>query len=301
MRATWVGHASVALDCGARRFLLDPVWTERLAGWVDRLQPPGIKWHEVGATAAVLVSHDHADHLDKKTLRRLERATPIIVPHGVGRWFRRNGFTDVRELGWWETTWVGDVQIQLTPAHHGSDARWGKVRALWGGFILHHAGLTAYYAGDTAYGEVFHEVAARTPVDVAILPIGAYAPREVNGQVHMDPEEALQAFRDLGARTMLPVHWGTFRLSPEPVHEPITRLVRAWDAAGLEPERLAALEVGANLAVTPRSVILPGTRSAPSPRRPTIPFVSVPEPSPGHSHVPSWQGARPTPAVAMPA
>ncbi len=274
MRVTWVGHASTVLDAGEHRLLLDPVWSERLVGFVPRMQPPGLAWDAVGTVDAVLVSHDHGDHMDKPTLLRLPRDTTVIVPIGVGGWFRRKQFTDVRELDWWQATRIGDVDVTLTPAHHGSGHGWGRVRRLWGGFLVHHAGLTAFYAGDTGYGDVFQQVADHCAVDLAILPIGAYAPREVNGAVHMDPEQAVQAFQDLGARILVPVHWGTFRLSPEPVHEPIDRLEAAWAAKGIDAHRLSALDVGDTRAVTPRAYVVPQ-------RRPTT--HPAPAPAPAHA------------------
>ncbi len=181
----------------------------------------------------LLISHNHYDHLDAPTVRPLARDTPVVAPGGLGRWFRYRGFTAVTELDWWETVRVCPLEVTFVPAHHWSRrGLFDHCATLWGGFVLTLPGLRVYHAGDSAYGPFFAEIGSRYPgIDVAMLPIGAYAPRWFMHTMHMDPEEAAQAASDVDARIMVPMHWGTFQLSREPALEPIERTQAAWTTA----------------------------------------------------------------------
>ncbi|WP_432247122.1 MBL fold metallo-hydrolase [Streptomyces sanyensis] len=250
LAATWAGHASWVLRIGGLTVLTDPVWSRRILGTPPRLTPVGVGWEELPPVDAVVVSHNHFDHLDAPTVRRLPRSTPVFVPAGLGRWFRRRGFRCVTELDWWEAAELRGVRFDFVPAHHWSRrSLFDTCRSLWGGWVLaaagEPAGRSVYFAGDTGYGHWFREIGDRHPdLDLALLPIGAYAPRWWLSDVHVDPEEAVRAFQDLGARHMAPMHWATFVLSAEPVGEPLRRLRAAWRAAGLERDRLWDLPIG---------------------------------------------------------
>ncbi|WP_250293456.1 MBL fold metallo-hydrolase [Streptomyces atroolivaceus] len=244
---TWAGHASWVVRIGGLTVLTDPVWSRRILGTPARITPVGVRWEELPAIDAVLISHNHYDHLDAPTLRRLPRDTPLLVPAGLGRWCRRRRFTCVTELDWWESVELGGVRFDFVPSHH-----WSKrtlldtCRSLWGGWVIGDAGgRQLYFAGDTGYGHWFKEIGRRYPgLDLAMLPIGAYEPRWWLSDVHTDPEEAVQAYEELGARAMAPMHWATFLLSAEPVLEPLTRLRTAWQRAGLPRADLWDLPVG---------------------------------------------------------
>ncbi|BCJ32916.1 membrane protein [Actinocatenispora thailandica] len=254
---TWVGHATYVLDIGGLRVLTDPVWSRRIPGVRPRFVPPGVALTEVTPVDAVVISHNHYDHLDAPTIRRLPRDTAVFVPAGLGEWFRRRGFRRVTELDWWESARLHDVRFDLVPAQHWS--RRGPAdtcRSLWGGWLLGAAdhGPRIYFAGDTGYGDFFTAIAQRYPrIDLALLPIGAYHPRWFMRAVHLDPAEAVRAFGDLAADRMATMHWGTFAMTKEPVLEPLELVRAAWSATGLPRDRLWDLAIGETRRLAPRT------------------------------------------------
>ncbi|MFF4969573.1 MBL fold metallo-hydrolase [Streptomyces sp. NPDC001037] len=244
---TWAGHASWIVRAGGLTVLTDPVWSRRILGTPARITPVGVPWESLPGVDAVVISHNHYDHLDAPTLSRLPRDTPVFVPAGLGRWFLRRRFTRVTELDWWEGAELSGVRFDFVPAHHWSKRTLTDTcHSLWGGWVLTAPdGGRLYFAGDTGYGHWFARIGRRYPgIDLALMPIGAYDPRWWLSDVHCDPEEAVRATLDLGARRMAPMHWGTFVLSAEPVLEPLTRVRAAWEKAGLEREDLWDLPVG---------------------------------------------------------
>jgi L-ascorbate metabolism protein UlaG (beta-lactamase superfamily) len=244
---TWVGHATFVLRIGGLTVLTDPVWSVRIPGVASRLTPVGVPWQALPPVDAVVISHNHYDHLDAPTVRRLPRSTPLLVPARLGGWFRRRGFTAVTELDWWESHPIGPVSFDFVPAHHWSRrGLFDTCRTLWGGWVLTVAGgPRIYFAGDTGYGHFFGEIGGRYPgIDLALMPIGAYEPAWIMRPVHLNPEEAVRACADLAATRMATMHWGTFLLSAEPVTEPPERAAEAWAAAGRLRDHLWDLAVG---------------------------------------------------------
>ncbi|MQA08814.1 MAG: MBL fold metallo-hydrolase [Pseudonocardiaceae bacterium] len=244
---TWIGHASYLVRMGGANVLTDPVWSTKLPSVPPRVTPPGVAWSELPPIDAVLISHNHYDHLDAPTIGRLPRDTAILVPAGLRSWFTRRRFTRVIELDWWESVEVAGLRFDFVPAHHWSRrGPFDACRSLWGGWVITAPdGRRTYHAGDSGYGHWFAEIGSRYPgIDVAMLPIGAYQPRWFMRPVHMDPDEAVRALSDLGARRLAAMHWGTFLLTQEPVIEPLERVRKAWAADGREPDDLWTLAVG---------------------------------------------------------
>lgn len=263
LSVTWAGHASWVVRIGGLTVLTDPVWSRKILGTPARITPVGVAWQDLPTIDAVVISHNHYDHLDAPTLRRLPRSTPLFVPAGLGAWCRKRGFTTVTELDWWEGAELpvrrdgsapegggrARVRFDFVPAHHWSKRTLTDTcRSLWGGWMLTDPqGQRVYFAGDTGYGHWFAEIGRRfAGIDLALLPIGAYDPRWMLRPVHTDPEEAVRACQDVGAHRMAPMHWSTFLLSGEPPLEPLTRVRKAWAEAGRPREDLWDLPVGAS-------------------------------------------------------
>lgn len=244
---TWVGHASYVLQIGGLTVLTDPVWSAKIPGTRPRVSPVGLEWAALPRIDAVVISHNHYDHLDAPTIDRLPRDTPLLVPGNLARWFRRRGFTDVTDLDWWESHRIGGVSFDFVPAHHWSRRTLTDTnRSLWGGWVLTDSdGARVYFAGDTGYGHWFTEIGQRYPgIDLALMPVGAYEPNWFMRPVHLNPEEAIRACLDLDARRMATMHWGTFVLTSEPTLEPLERALAAWAATGRPREELWDLAVG---------------------------------------------------------
>ncbi len=243
---TWVGHATFVVRIGGATILTDPVWSNKIPGVRERLTPPGVSLESIGQIDAVVISHNHYDHLDAPTIRQIPKDTPMFVPGMLGSWFRRRDFRNVVELDWWESVRLGDVTLDFVPSHHWS--RRGltdSCKTLWGGWMLRAGERSIYFAGDTGYGHWFGEIADRYPgIDLALLPIGAYEPNWFMKPVHMNPAEAVRACVELGAPRMATMHWGTFALTTEPLLEPPAKAIAAWADAGLPRANLWDLAVG---------------------------------------------------------
>jgi N-acyl-phosphatidylethanolamine-hydrolysing phospholipase D len=253
LTVTWVGHATFLLQIGGLNILTDPMWSRRAGPlpWVGpkRREMPGFSFEHLPPIDVVLQSHDHYDHLDDLTVCRLEATNPgarWIVPLGLTPFLRHRGVLEITELDWWQEMTLDAVTIGCTPAQHFSGRTpWDRNRSLWCGWTLATAAHRLFFAGDTGYHPEFARVAERFgPFDVALLPIGAYDPRWFMRPVHMNPEEAVQAARDLGSPHFVPMHWGTFKLTDEPLDEPPERARAAWRAAGLSEDRYWQLAIG---------------------------------------------------------
>jgi L-ascorbate metabolism protein UlaG (beta-lactamase superfamily) len=252
---TWIGHASFVLRLGGALVATDPVFAPRM-GPRARLAPPGVAPADLPPLDVVTVSHSHYDHMDLPSLRALAgRGDPLfVVPKDNAELLRGAGIGRVVELGWWESVEKGGLRVTCVPSQHWSmRVPWDRNARLWGGFVYESAEGTAYHAGDTAFSEdVFRAIAARFPrVDWAMLPIGAYDPPWFMSPQHIGPEEAGRVWELLGAGVLVAMHWGTFRLTDEPIGEPPER-TRAWFSQnGHAAERLWVLDVGETRRLAP--------------------------------------------------
>ncbi len=242
---TWVGHSTFAVQDGGEVFLTDPHWGPR-ALILRRLTPPGIPAGSIPPEAFAVLSHNHYDHLDSWTVRRLPETIPWFVPLGLGEFFRRRGRQQVVELDWWQSARHGRWTLTCLPAQHWSNRLGVKRNAsLWCSWLLDSGARRYYFAGDSGYFQGFGEIGRRlAPIDVAFLPIGAYEPRWFMRYQHVNPEEAWQAFHDLGARTMVPMHWGCFDLTDEPVDLPPRVLAELLKREAADPSRVRTMAVG---------------------------------------------------------
>ncbi|MGC3992135.1 MAG: MBL fold metallo-hydrolase [Chthoniobacteraceae bacterium] len=238
---TWIGHASFLVQMNGRNLLIDPNWAKWLKV-IKRIKQPGLELHDLPQIDLVLVTHAHFDHLDRRTLKEVARDQPIVVPFEVGNLVHDLGFRSVHELHYWESFEFEGLKITLTPCHHWGARMLHDSHRGFGGFIIEAGGRTLFHCGDTAYFEGFREIGERFPVDIALLPIGAYDPPS-GREVHMNPEEAVRAFFDLRAQTLVPMHYGTFRLSYEPVDEPPVRLLTNAREHGIE-EKVCVMTEG---------------------------------------------------------
>jgi L-ascorbate metabolism protein UlaG (beta-lactamase superfamily) len=244
-RATfaWLGHATVLANFHGTWILTDPALETRIGlgrGRAKlgprRLIAPALRAAELPDIDLLLLSHAHMDHTDLGTLRALPRDLPVIVQPGNRDLVRR--FRRVEELAWGERLTIDGTEIESVEVRHWGARMITDRHRGYGGYLLRRAGRTVVFAGDTAYTDAFGPLARRGPIDLAILPIGAYDPWIAN---HASPEEAWQMARQMRAAHVLPVHHSTFRLSREPMHEPIDRLLRA---AGSERHRVVLTQVG---------------------------------------------------------
>ena len=238
MEVCWFGHSTALLEIDGYRVLTDPVWSDRCSPsdviGPERMHPPPVPLDALPALDAIVISHDHYDHLDIDTIIALARSqwAPFVVPLGVGVHLRDWGIPDERiiELDWNEHARVEELTLICTPARHFSGRFLNRNCTLWASWAIIGPAHRAYFAGDTGYTKSFAEIGAEHgPFDVTLMPVGAY--NKSWPDIHMNPEEAVQAHVDINGRLLVPIHWCTFRLAPHPWAEPVERLLAAADAA----------------------------------------------------------------------
>ncbi len=272
---TFIGHSSFLLQLGGLGVLVDPVFATRLI-LMRRQRRPGVRVSDLPRIDAVLLSHAHMDHLNRPSLRAVVRemrrrglpAPVAIVPNGVSDLVADLGFREVRELRWWESTALGEMQVTATPCKHWGARMFKDTHRGFGGYALAAPGAPAvWHSGDTAYAPIFGEVGQRLRPEIALLPIGAYFPDSYRA-VHTSPEEALQICEDVGARLMVPMHYNTFRLGREPFDEPLPRLLASAERMGMR-KRVHPLAEGESLIVegaeSEPEVLAPGALAGQAP------------------------------------
>jgi L-ascorbate metabolism protein UlaG (beta-lactamase superfamily) len=249
-RLVWLGHASWLVQLAGVSLLIDPTLGESIVGFVKRNGRAPLAAAQLPPIDAQLVSHNHYDHMDMPSL--LAVGAPVIVGLDNGRHF--GGKLAVTELGWWDSADVRGVRVTFVPSQHWSRRSLSDSnRSLWGGFVVEAGGFSIYHSGDTAAFDGFAEIGRRFPaIDAALLPIGAYDPRWFMSKQHMNPHEALDAFAALGARRIVAMHWGTFKLTDEPLDEPPLLYRQEATARGLD-ERTARLAAIGEAITLPRT------------------------------------------------
>ena len=260
---TWIGHASMLVQADGLNVLTDPIFSERASPFQSvgpkRAQPPGLSLDQLPPIDVVLVSHNHYDHLDKNSVlalaNRSQAATLFIVPLGVKALFLELGITNVRELDWWDSISVKGVEFNFTPVQHWSARGLGdRSQTLWGGWAVMGPAMHWYFSGDTGYSQDFVDTqkrfagrqtqAAGGGFDVALIAIGAYAPRWFMKDQHIDPREAVQIHQDLKAKRSVGIHWGTFALTDEPLDQPPKDLAAALREKGLAQDTFTVMAIG---------------------------------------------------------
>jgi len=247
---TWIGHASFLGALGGRRFLIDPMFSDHAGLLYRRYLPSGLTVGDLPRVSAMLVTHNHFDHLDAGAVRALPAEVPVVAPAGLGRWLRARGRSAVVELEWWESAEIDGLVVTLVPARHWSRRGvLGTNSSLWGGYVVEFGAQRIYHAGDTAWFDGFAEIGRRFPgLLAALIPIGGYRPAWFMEQQHLNPEQAGAAFLELGADQLVPMHWGTFQLTDEPLAEPAERIREWWRGHGPgDHRRLRVLSVGETL------------------------------------------------------
>lgn len=251
---TWIGHSTFLLQYQGINILTDPHLTERASpmpfGEPSRWAPPGLDFHELPKIDVVIISHNHYDHLDLETVKRLSKqpgGSPLfLVPLGLKAWFAKQDIDNVIERDWWESHKVGEFEYHAVPVQHFSArTAFDRNKTLWAGWVLDAPGFRFFFMGDSGYSKDFADIGERFgSFDLAAIAIGAYDPRWFMSVAHVDPEEAVQVYQDLKARYAVGMHWGTFKLTDEPMDEPPKRLATARKAAGISDEQFFVMQHG---------------------------------------------------------
>ncbi len=257
---TWLGHATTLVQSDGLNVLTDPIFSDRASPVAlvgpRRKQPPGLRIDELPPIDVVVVSHNHYDHLDRRSVLLLAAqasGSPLfLVPLGVKPWMASLGIDRVIELDWWQSHKVGKVEFHFTPVQHWSGRTLtDRHHTLWGGWAVMGPDLRWYFSGDTGYSSDFAATRARLVpkpgapgFDLALIAIGAYEPNWFMKDQHVNPREAVRIHQDLGARRSIGVHWGTFDLSNEALSQPPRDLARERELAGLAPSDFDVMAVG---------------------------------------------------------
>ena len=249
----WVGHSCLLINYQKLTILTDPHFSQRASPFTfmgpKRVTLPPFSLCDLPKLDIVVISHNHYDHLDEFTIRRISASQPhvrFLVPLGLKSLLQRWGAKLITELDWWQSSQIQKITIYPTPVKHWSKRTLLDLnKSLWAGWILNWNDFTFYFAGDTGYSDDFIKLAKRfKKIDLAAIPIGAYEPRDFMKSAHVNPEEAVKIFTDLRAKYAIGIHWGTFKLTLEPLDEPPLRLKMALLSAKISANRFRTLKHG---------------------------------------------------------
>ncbi len=256
-RVTWIGHATALVQYNDISFLTDPHLTQYPFYYELNVEPrytqPALNFEQLPKVDFVVISHNHYDSLDHRTVDMFGNAVLWYVPLGLKAWFLERGIATERviELDWWESHRFNEqVEVTMTPAQHWSKRTpWDTNQSLWGGWAVDIAGFKSWFAGDTGYHErYFKDIGERLgPFRLAMIPIGAYAPRYFMGSAHVEPSQAVDIHLEVNAQQSLPIHWGTFQLTIEPILEPARLLTAEMKKRGLALEQFQPVKIGDTL------------------------------------------------------
>jgi len=253
VRITFVNHSTFLIQVDGVNIITDPVWSERVSPFTfagpKRMRPPGILFDDLPRIDLVLLSHNHYDHLDITTLKRIhDKYNPrYIVPLGVGAYLKSKNITSVQELDWWQTTSFGAAfTIEAVPAQHFSGRGTAdRDKTLWCGFAIHGNHGNIYFAGDTGYNpDTFKEIGVRTRPTIAIIPIGAFKPEWFMAPIHCSPAQAVEIYKDLGSPQGIASHFGTFPLADDSCEDPVEGIKNALRREGISEDRFLILSEG---------------------------------------------------------
>lgn len=252
-RITFINHATFLIQVAGLNILTDPVWSERVSplsfAGPKRMRPPGLRLEDLPPIDILLLSHNHYDHLDLPVFKQiaLQHKAKIFTCLGLSQFLTQKGIPNSTDMDWWdELTYNKDLTIQCTPAQHfSSRGTIDRDKTLWGGFMLKTPVGNLYFCGDTGYGEFLGEIGKRSgPIRLAMLPIGAYKPRWFMSPIHIDPDQAVQVHQMIGAQTSVAMHYGTFPLADEGMHDPVTELKQALTQHEVDESEFILLQEG---------------------------------------------------------
>jgi len=250
IQITWIGHSTFLIQVGGVNILTDPIFSTYASpvpiANFRRLVPPGIEFDKLPEIHAVLISHDHYDHLDAPTIKKLGNNVCYFVPPGLKKWFNKRKITNVLEVPWWQSVMFKGLTVHSVPLKHFSGRGLLDMnKALWSGWILESKSGKIFFAGDTGYSPVFKKIGERFgPLKVSLIPIGAYAPRWFMRPVHVNPPEAVKMHRDIDSEKSIGMHWGTFKLADNHPNEPPVFLKKTLKEKGIDEESFIVMKFG---------------------------------------------------------
>jgi N-acyl-phosphatidylethanolamine-hydrolysing phospholipase D len=250
IQITWIGHATFLIQVAGINILTDPIFSDRASpvsfAGPRRLLPPAISQEHLPPIQLTIISHNHYDHLDRMSVTKLGNRVKFLVPLGMSKWFREAGLNNVTELDWWQSAEFGKIRLHCVPAQHFSmRTPFDHNKILWASWVLETPKGNIFFAGDTGYSEDFREIGQKLgPMRLALIPIGGYMPRWFMKSMHLNPQEAVQVHQDVQSQQSIGMHWGTFKLTEEPLAEPPLFLQKVLQERKFAPDKFIVLPFG---------------------------------------------------------